>query len=115
MSQVMPSKRYMRGALLIFTTKQESMYSQTKSKRLIFVAVTLASIFVLPWWFSSLLGIIGIFLYSWFFEVLFAALLVDVFYGGGETKIWVSATLLCAALVLTCELLIKPSTRWYEA
>ena len=67
-------------------------------KRVIFDTIVLFSLFLLPWWTSALLAVIGIFLFTQFYEFLFVGVAIYSLYVIKEqsfiTKpIWFACTL----------------------
>jgi len=51
------------------------------SKRIFVAPALFLSVFFLPWWFTVLLAIAGIFFIQNFYEVVIAGLLIDLLYG----------------------------------
>jgi len=49
--------------------------------RIIYDLVVLLAVFVLPWWLSSILVILGLFLFRSFYEIFIPALAMDSLYG----------------------------------
>jgi hypothetical protein len=49
--------------------------------RFVYSAVTLISVFILPWWSSLTLGVMGVFVFPSFYEVLFVGVFLDSLYG----------------------------------
>lgn len=50
-------------------------------KRIIFGIFLIISIFILPWWLSSFIGILGLFCYDNLYEIIIVGLLTDILYG----------------------------------
>lgn len=57
---------------------------QSSSKRIVFNVCLLASLVLLPWWFTVILTVIGIFLLFPFFESVCVGLAIDVLFGSGQ-------------------------------
>lgn len=49
--------------------------------RILYTALLLLSGLFLPWWVTLAFGVVGIVIFSWYFEALFLGLLFDVLYG----------------------------------
>lgn len=50
-------------------------------QRLLINSAILISFFLLPWWFSALLALAGLFLLRNFWEIILWGFLLDIFYG----------------------------------
>ncbi|MEX2514844.1 MAG: hypothetical protein WD335_01805 [Candidatus Paceibacterota bacterium] len=48
--------------------------------RALFTALLLLATFILPWWWTALLALVGIFSFYLFLEAVFVGILVDVIY-----------------------------------
>jgi len=48
--------------------------------RIIVAVILLISVFVLPWWLLAFLFLLGVFTFPFFYEVIFIALIADLFY-----------------------------------
>ncbi|HCB35135.1 MAG: hypothetical protein A2W52_04865 [Candidatus Taylorbacteria bacterium RIFCSPHIGHO2_02_49_25] len=83
--------------------------------RIITDALLIAAVFILPWWAVLLSGAIFFFLFEYFLEMLFAALLLDLLYGvplsryGGFAFV-VSLISVSLYIVLSA---LKRRMRWY--
>jgi hypothetical protein len=49
-------------------------------KRVIFDIILLLSVFILPWWISAVLALIGIFIFHEFYEFLAVGMIIHVLY-----------------------------------
>ncbi len=69
-------------------------------QRLLLNSAILLAFFLLPWWFSALLSVAGLFLINNFWEIILWGFLLDVFYGihGGGYETFYFGT--CVSLVL---------------
>jgi ABC-type sulfate transport system permease component len=74
----------------------------TYKKRILFDSAFILSVFVLPWWCSFVLAIIGIFFFQNYFESLIGAMAVDGLYNNTSVSFFISffATLSVAFVYL---------------
>jgi len=83
------------------------------------IAINIAfffSILFLPWWASALLGVISLFLFSSFYELIFWAFVSDLLYGAPVVSLYgfnVIFTLSALVLFIAVEFL-KKSIRFYN-
>lgn len=52
--------------------------------RILFDSILFLSLFVAPWWVSSILALAGIFFFGNFYEIIAAGYIVDLVYGSGN-------------------------------
>ena len=50
-------------------------------KRIVFSSVLLISVYIFPWYISSTLGILGMFIFANYIEGIIAGVLIDLVYG----------------------------------
>ena len=53
-------------------------------KRIFFDLILLVAVFYTPWWVVAVLGLIGAFYCSQYYEVIVAGLLIDILYGASS-------------------------------
>lgn len=53
---------------------------KSKTIRIFFDLFVFFSIFFFPWWFVSILAIVGLFLFDFYFEILLVGVLLDAIY-----------------------------------
>ncbi len=77
------------------------MYHKNNSLsiRIIFLISLLVAAFFLPWWLVAVSILIGFLSFSWFFEGVLIALLVDVSFAPGVTP-WLAVLSLLALLII---------------
>jgi len=54
-------------------------------KRIMFDSALFLSLFFMPWWVTILLGVIFLYIFDSYFELLFLGFFIDVLYGKGNT------------------------------
>lgn len=67
--------------------------------RIFYVLIIILAVFLLPWWLSVIFGLVGIFRYSHFYEVIIPALLFDFLYSASGVT-WVYFPLLFSVFSL---------------
>jgi hypothetical protein len=60
--------------------KKTSNGMQNSSKRLFFNGLVIMSAILFPWWFTCGLAIVGIFIFTSYFELLFVGIFLDSLY-----------------------------------
>lgn len=80
--------------------------------RILFDAFVLVSIFVLPWWLSLALVLVGILVFVGFFESLFFALVLDSF--NSLNVAWSPSFLLIIGLVFLMSIPLKDRLKFYN-
>lgn len=69
-------------------------------KRVIFDIILLITVFVLPWWISVLLILIGIFVFNNFYEFLVANVIVYSLYSIPGTRLISSPVFFCLIIIV---------------
>ncbi len=64
--------------------------THTSRKRILFDIVFVLSVFLLPWWCSTALAVLGIFSFVTYYESLFGALAVDLLYANSSVSFFLS-------------------------
>jgi hypothetical protein len=49
--------------------------------RVVFDIVLFLSLFIVPWWLSLSVALVGVFFFSRFYEIIIAGVVVDILYG----------------------------------
>jgi len=57
-------------------------------KRVIFDAILFAFVFLLPWWATLILAVVGLFVFANFYEFLIASIIVIVIFSNKEIFQW---------------------------
>lgn len=52
--------------------------------RIVFAMISIGIVFLAPWWIGLLVGIIGVILFPWFFEIIIFGLMYDSAFGSGS-------------------------------
>lgn len=73
--------------------------------RVFYDVTVFLSIFLLPWWVTAILCLIGIFLFKNFYEFIFAFMLTYSVYGVGQSGFLSSKLYLPAILIVTYTIL----------
>lgn len=76
-------------------------------KRIIFDLVLFLIIILLPWWCSAALAIVGLFVFPFYWEIIFAAFLLDNYYLL-ETNFWSWEAHIFGLVSIIILLLAKP-------
>lgn len=83
--------------------------------RIFFDSILFLSLFVAPWWVSSILALAGVFFFGNFYEIIVAGFIMDLVYGPGNgafpDRQFVST--FAAALLLAGGLFIKKRLVFY--
>jgi len=72
-------------------------------RRVIFDAVLLISIFLLPWWIVMVIGMVGVIVFGGFYEFIVAGVFLDLLYlpiEGGHVRFFASGLFFIAFLLV---------------
>lgn len=87
---------------------------QNKLLRVSLDLAILISIFFLPFWVTLILGTLGIFFFSWFWEALVMAIIIDGAYGSPVTLNGSKLFFVVLIMLLVVQIIFKRFTRFYE-
>ncbi|MEK7535444.1 MAG: hypothetical protein AAB590_00290 [Patescibacteria group bacterium] len=73
--------------------------------------VILLSVFILPWWVTAILILVGSFLFKIFIEGVLISILIQLFYGRDSGPIYLNAILLAIIAITLIEFVLKPRLR----
>lgn len=74
--------------------------------RILFSLLLLFALVMLPWWLFFLIGVGGIFLFSYYFEFVVLALLFDLLYGPGAVITLFGSRSMLLSFILTLAALL---------
>ena len=86
-------------------------------KRITIDIILFLSLFIMPWWVSYAIAIVGIFFFADFYEIIALGFIIDIVYGTPNTLFFgiQFANTLSAVLLFAAVTFIKNRMRFYQS
>ena len=75
-------------------------------RRILFDILILLSLFLVPWWVTGILCVIGAFIFNDFYELVIAGLIMYSLYGVGSPR-WIASTVWLPVMLIAVFFLIS--------